>query len=154
MSKYQFNTEHWPIVSVELGESTTDAEHDEIFRRWEAIFARRERFAGITDTRRVRDVGSAKQRARVAEWTKSVGSVVARYSLGHAVVVDSALVRGALTAIGWVHRSPAPERYVGTVPAAWDYCLGNLKAAGIDVPPSVMAHRAKIAAQTVKLGAA
>ena len=154
MSKYQFSTEHWPIVVVALGETTTDDEHAAIFRRWEAVFARCERFVGITDTRHVRDVGSAKQRARIAEWTRSVEGVVAQYSLGHAVIINSALVRGALTAIGWIHRSPVPERYVGTVLEAWDYCLGNLRAAGIAVPPSVAAHRAKIAVEEVKVGAA
>src|SRR6185312_5257775 len=103
------------------------------------------KFVGITDTRRVRDVGSAGQRARVAEWARSVSGVVALYSLGHAVIVSSALVRGALTAIGWVHRSPAPERYVATAREAWDYCLGNLRVAGLAVPAHVAKHHARIA---------
>jgi hypothetical protein len=154
MIKKQFSLDHWPIVVVEMGESPTDAEHEAIFRSWEAVFARHEKFVGLTDTRRVRNVGSAKQRARIAEWARSIAEPVSRYSLGHAIIVDSALVRGALTAIGWVHRSPAPEKYVGTPLAAWDYCIGNLRAAGIEVPATAVAHRAALAAQEVKAGAA
>jgi hypothetical protein len=153
MSKYQFDTSHWPIVVVAFGARTTDEDHAAIFRCWEAVFARRERFVGISDLRGVCDVGSAKQRASIAAWMRSVEGPLTRYSLGHAAIVHSALVRGALTAVGWIHRSPVPERYVGTVLEAWDYALGNLRAAAIAVPPLVTAHRGKIAHEAAQVGA-
>ena len=137
MSKYQFNTEHWPIVAVELGETTTDEEHDEIFRRWEVVFARRERFVGITDTRRVRDIGSA-QATRAHRGVDGIGRGGRR-----ALLARSRRRRrqraGARGAHGHRVDLPVagPERYVATVPAAWDFCIANLRAAGTStcLPP-------------------
>jgi hypothetical protein len=145
MSLYLFTTEHWPIVVLTCGETTTDEEQEAMFRDWEKVFARREPYACITDTRKVCDPGTAKSRARVAEWSKSVAPEVKRYSLGHALVVNSALVRGALTAINWVHKTPVPEGSFGTMVEAWDFCLSNLSAGGIVVPAHIVAHRSSLA---------
>jgi hypothetical protein len=61
------------------------------------------------------------------------------------MVIQSALVRGALTAITWLFRSEAPQRYVGTMLEAWDYCARQLTTNGIVVPATMATYRAALA---------
>jgi hypothetical protein len=145
MSGYLFTTERWPLIVVTLAAAPTDEEHDQLFRDWEGVLARREKFAAITDLRSVRSVGGARQRARIAEWTRSVEQAVARYSLGHATVIKSALVRGALTAISWLHQSPAPQTYVATMLEGCDYCVEKLETHRVPVPETIRHYRAHLA---------
>lgn len=137
--------ETWPLVVVTLGEGLQDDENASMFSDWAGILARREKFVAITDARAVRSVGSAKQRKLTADWMRSVDDQVRRYSLGHATILSSALVRGALTALSWLHKGAAPEVHTGTMLEALDWCVGKLGEARIEIPTSVLVLRADVA---------
>src|SRR5690606_31717213 len=52
----------------------------------------------------------SKQRSRAAEWSKKTAALVRAGAAGHAVVVENAIQRGALTAILWLADYPVPIR--------------------------------------------
>src|SRR5205085_2172411 len=75
----------------------------------------------------------AKARKAVAEWLR--GKDVQEYSrtlcVGAASVLESALSRGALTALMWLWTPPMPLRACATADEGLDYCLGRLEAEGV-----------------------
>ena len=88
-------------------------------------------------------VGSPKQRATIAEWTKRIEPLVRSYSKGHAVVVDNALVRGAMTAVSWLHKTPVPEAFFTRYDEAVDWCIGQLEKSAIVVPAALRSRGTK-----------
>lgn len=144
---YRMDREAWPLVVLTLGSELTDEENTQMFADWSAVLARREKFVAITDARAVRSVGSAKQRKRTADWMRSIDDQVKRYSLGHATVISSALVRGALTALSWLHKGAAPELHAANMLDACDWCVARLRAANVEIPTSLLVLRADVARQ-------
>lgn len=137
--------ETWPLIVVTLADGLSDEDNDRMFAEWSAILGRREKFVAITDARTVRHVGSAKQRKQTADWMRSIDDQVRRYSLGHATILSNALVRGALTALSWLHKGAAPELHCATMLEACDWCVGKLSEARIEIPTSVLLFRADVA---------
>lgn len=89
--------------------------------------------ATIMDATRSRGA-TPKQRRRQAEWLKSNFAVLERTSAGTAFVIDSAIVRGVLTAILWVQPMPGPYTIVATVGEAERWAIANLSQRGLKVP--------------------
>jgi hypothetical protein len=56
----------------------------------------------------------ADVRARLAAWQKAHDAEGERTNRGIAIITDSALVRGAMTAVNWLHRPHVPTTYVAT----------------------------------------
>lgn len=77
----------------------------------------------------------AIQRKMQSDWIAEHAALLARVSLGTAFVVPSALIRGALTAIFWVHPPPHPHTVLGAFDEALDWALARLDEAGIRRPP-------------------
>lgn len=114
-----------------------------MFEQWQRLLDRRQTFIAITDTRAIQERGSPKQRALIADWTRSIAPMVSRYSKGHAVVVQNGLIRGALTAINWLHKTPVPEAYFTQLGDAVDWCIERLETEKIPVSPSLRALGSK-----------
>lgn len=142
---YRMDLETWPLVVVTLGSALEDDENARMFADWTAVLARRQKFVAITDARAVRSVGSAKQRKQTADWMRSIDDQVKRYSLGHATIISNAIVRGALTALSWLHKGAAPELHAANMLDACDWCVEKLRAGNLEVPTSVLVFRADVA---------
>ncbi|MFO0549395.1 MAG: hypothetical protein U0271_13470 [Polyangiaceae bacterium] len=136
---FQFDTGTPPLVVLTMRSPMVDADYAKMFVEWEAILSRRNTIVAITDARAIKDRGTPKQRAVIAEWTKRIEPLVRSYSRGHAVVVDNALVRGAMTAVSWLHKTPVPEAYFTRFDEAVDWCVLQLEKSNVAVPPSLRA---------------
>lgn len=90
-------------------------------------------FVTVSNMTSSRDV-SARQRQMVGEWLKKNKTSIQRYSAGGVLIVDSALLRGALTAIGWVYQAPLDMSYVKDWTEATDTALARLAKVGISEP--------------------
>jgi hypothetical protein len=77
------------VVST-LSDDLSDAELEAMFREWDAAFARQDRFVALNDMRGLQNMPSARQRARVARWTKDLQPLMVEYSLGYTNVATSA----------------------------------------------------------------
>jgi hypothetical protein len=90
-----------------------------------------------------------QERKLVLNWVTSprVQRCASELCVSAAAVVDSAMLRGALTAITWFWKPPFPMKAVATPQLGLDYCLDQLVAAGISLPASRQALFARAQAQ-------
>ena len=115
-----------------------------MFRQYEAVFARKERFASLTDARGVRKIPNVVMRAKIGAWVRTQEPLVLEFSVGHATVITNPIARGAMTAINWLHKATAPQAYFGTMLGACDWCIDKLSAGGVPLTPALEAYRASL----------
>lgn len=91
----------------------------------------------------------AHERKLILDWADSprVRRYAGELCVSAATVVDGAVLRGALTAILWFWRPPFPMKAVATPQLGLDYCLEQLLQAGVELPVSRDALRARALAQ-------
>lgn len=109
--RIQLHTDLWPIVRCILQGELTDADYEELFQSFERLWQRREQFFLIIDIRQSAN-STPRRRQLIGDWMKENRALIQRYSLGSAVIVDSAILRGALTAINWIAQPETPSDYV------------------------------------------
>jgi hypothetical protein len=102
-----------------------------MFGEFEKLFRSSRRYALIIDTVRADRVPNAMERALLTDWDVANTANTERVNVGSAVVFNSALVRGTLTAIGWVVKRNVPMVYVATVGEAAMWCAAKLDESGI-----------------------
>jgi len=100
----------WPIVGFTLRGAITDDEFERLFVEVEKYWRRGDRFLTITDTRAAANA-SARQRQRIGEWMKENQASIRQTSIGSIVILQSVIVRGALTAINWIAQPELPPEY-------------------------------------------
>jgi hypothetical protein len=149
VSKFDLSFECWPLAVATFGDAFADADYDAMFAQFDVAFARRERFVTLNDVRAQKSMPSAKHRARVAEWTRSVEPLIRQYSLGYALVVLSPIARGALTAIDWLNPPKCPQAYFAAMPAACDWCIERLRSRNLPLEPRISAYRESLAGAPV-----
>ena len=79
----------------------------------------------------------AGERKVLAEWMERDFELIRSSSLGVGFVIDSTLVRGALTAVFWLSKLPAPYRVHGTAEEALQVAIEQVEAAGLEVAPEL-----------------
>lgn len=73
-----------------------------------------------------------------AEWMAEQAELIAATSIGIGFVIDSPLVRGALTAIFWVTRSPVPYKVHPTLAEALEHAVAICKQHGLALPEEAL----------------
>lgn len=136
MSGFEFDDSLYPLVVVRTPARFHDDDFVGLFRRFEANFARRERYALLLDTTPVSHVPTATQRALISDWEKAHVADTRRWNVGTALVVTSALVRGVLTALAWAVPDETPRVHVKTEAEAAEWCTRRLDEAGVPLRPS------------------
>jgi hypothetical protein len=134
VSVIEVRADLFPLVLTFIRGKVGDRDLDAFFLEFEGIYARRASFAVLSDLREVTAVPEAPVRRRIAEWSKAQEGRTLQYHLGTAMIVRSAVVRGALTAINWLTRPITPQP-VYTDPregAAW--CLDALRRHELPIP--------------------
>lgn len=99
--------------------------------------ARSEKTAVILDTTQAPVAGSPRTRKLQADWLKEHNAGLRIACVGMAFVIQSALVRGAMTAVMWLQGMPYPHAVFGTLDQAEAYCVERLAQHGQTVPPRV-----------------
>lgn len=135
------DTGHYPILFLTIG-SKYEVEDLRAFQaEMQPIFARRQKYVLIVKTSPNSYLPDAKMRKAVVEWWKSMADDQARWNLGTAVIVASAPIRGALTALSWLFTSPTPQVFVSNADEAVTWAEKMLRQAGIEPPASASALR-------------
>lgn len=103
------DTSRWPIVVTTLvgtfDETAAEAYLADFVAR---VLDRHSPFVSIVDTRGANMAPSAKVRRRVAEWEATYGDVGVKYNRCVVYVSDSAIMRGAMTALHWLSPPRVP----------------------------------------------
>lgn len=114
----------WPRLQIRWHSEIHADEVEQLFARLDEYYARGERFGSIVDVRGART--SAATRSLMAKEASRQTPVARLYSVGTAVIVDSAVVRGALTALFWIYEPPAPVVLCGDIVEANDWLSKRL----------------------------
>ncbi len=123
----------FPLIVSVGGPVFDDTELRQMTTGFEGYFARGERYAVINYTPPNAHLPDAKMRGKIADWANDprVRTASAKHCVASAVVLHSTLMRGAMTAITWLWKPPAPQKSVATGEEAMTYCLEMLREAGI-----------------------
>lgn len=124
------DTTFWPVVRCTPRGDMTDADYQTLFREFQKLWDKGDKFFVITDTRHSSNA-SAKQRQLIGDWMKANSASIRRTSLGSVVIVESAIVRGALTAINWIAQPDLQNDYVKSWEQALELALKALEKAGL-----------------------
>jgi hypothetical protein len=111
-----FDEAAWPLLYVRFPSKPLSDEGFEYFiERYTAAVERRIRFATILDSRGLSTAMTARQRKRLTEWFEVTGELASEVHFGIAVLIGSAVVRGALRAVTWVAPIPVPVKPFGSI---------------------------------------
>lgn len=121
----------FPLVIFRLPSVVEVATVDTLEREQEQLFQRGRHFVSMVDLREVSAVPTATVRKRIGEWAKSIEGKSARYQLANALVVESTLIRAALSAVHWLAPPPVPTKVFATDAEAFAFLRSHLERAGI-----------------------
>lgn len=125
------------LITTWFGEATVKI-IDEYFDWNDARMARAratgERLVIMSDTHLI-DRPTPMVRKRIAERTKASSPDYAKATIGSVIVIENALVRGAVTALGWILPSLSESRFVASIDEGVDYCQTLLEKEGLRPPP-------------------
>jgi hypothetical protein len=124
-----------PILCFQTSGKSTKADVDTI-RPIYARAIRRGRFIALSDARYANH--EADQRRLWADWTAELNRMdTPGHSIATVILLDSALLRGALVALNWITPPRAPQHVVGTDREALEECRAIVGRHGLDVPAHV-----------------
>lgn len=117
MGRFTVDSSEWPFVRVTYVDSVDDDAFERYVQEQAALLERREPYVILFDARRS-GMPTAKQRQRMARYMKENDSALRRYCRRGAFVIESPLIRGALTAILWLQPLPFAHEVFATVEEA------------------------------------
>lgn len=131
----------WPIVvSTIFGKEHSEQDLSDAYAQWTA-FMHRGPHVLIMDMTRGTAGATAAQRARVAAWIEENEPLFkAGKQIAHVMVIDSAVIRGIVTAVFWL-RPPANPHYTArTLNEAVEIAVRCLQQANIRVNSELIAQ--------------
>jgi DNA gyrase inhibitor GyrI len=138
---YEFHEDLLPISLLSTQRTLQSSEVPGVFDHYRGLCRRGIRFVAITDLRAATEIPDARTRQRFGEEAARFAPESKRWSLGAALVLDSPVIRGALTAVEWIYRPEPPTRYFSDLPSAFDWAIQRLKAEGIPITPAIHEFR-------------
>lgn len=135
----RFDVSMWPLVLITMPPVTTPADIDYMQDCYEHVFGAATRHALIVDSTTIIRVPDATLRRQMKAFEDSRRPIIARKNIGSAIIIQSAIVRGAYTALRWISPQPAPNKAFATIEEAARWCVQAIEDDGQIVP--VAAYR-------------
>jgi hypothetical protein len=130
----------WPLVVIRYPGETDPSDWEAMFAAIARIHRKKERFYTLHDASRS-GVPSAIERAVIGRHTRTLEAESKRLLVGSCIVLESSLIRGALTAIYWIVPSIPKSTLVGTLPEGFAAAAQQMKAEGLTLSPQ---HEARL----------
>jgi hypothetical protein len=141
----RFDDQCLPIVTVVFDRSgCSDDDVENMITGFEKLLTQNISYSVLFDGGGLRAIPNAHQRRRITDWERKRAPLIRRLNVGTALVADSALVRGAITATRWLSTPIAPEAVFGDLGEAGAWCLAQLDTARVAVPPSTREFVARL----------
>ena len=134
---FEFHEDMLPISLLVTRRTLTADDVPAVYDYYRSLCRRRIRFVAVSDVRASQSMPCAKTRQRFAEEAARFATDAATWSLGAIVVVDSPLIRGAMTAIEWLYRPARPTRYFSDFNEAIAWAVDLLQARHIPLTPAI-----------------
>lgn len=144
--KIVVDTSCFPLIlhTMCAGYGRDDLEY--MFRTYDTLMHGKQRYAIVIHFPLDTAMMHAAERRLVADWWLPRRETIARMNVMFAMVLESSILRGALTALLWMVQPPNPCRVAASTAEGVDICIDALKAAGETLPTQVLGLRAKLAA--------
>jgi len=128
MFQYRFDETRWPLVIIPSpgGRDPESIDQDSFYAEFRRVTERDERTFFVHDLRGVQRM-DARRRRRFVQWAKLHSPTARKLIVGYAVLINSKLMGGVVTAVLWLMRPPCPMK-VFSNPAdaeAWLFSLDN-----------------------------
>ena len=130
----------FPILTFDVQDNPSHEALDAAFDVFRQVEKRAGKHVTLTDTTPVRSMPDAKTRRYVAEKQTAKDAAYSARSLGAVIVMNSAVVRGAVTAIGWIKPMKIRHQYVATRLEGLRVCVQWLEAERMEVPETVLKY--------------
>lgn len=118
MPTIAFETPRDGVLLVRFPRGLVDGDFDAYFARMEETMARSTRRIGVVIDTRLADNPTAAQRRRQGEWMRQHRKAIADSTAGIAFVIDSAVLRFALSSVFLVQGMPVPYHVTGQLDEA------------------------------------
>lgn len=128
------SVEAWPLVVARLPSVATDEDFRAILADFDGIYALREPFFGIVDSRPMLVAPTPVQRRMIVDWSRRRSADTEELGLGTAYVVANPVIRAALAALSFLFEQPSPSYYVGTMEEALAQAEAELGERGLPCP--------------------
>jgi hypothetical protein len=135
------DSSRFPLVVQRFRRDVSAEDVEAMIRQFELLFHGGRRYALLVYSDQNAVVMSATLRKRVSAWYRECTEQVRRINVATAVVLESPLVRGVMTAFNWLVEPVAQQRNVATVREGLLYCINALEQANLHVPLEVLALR-------------
>jgi len=109
MAEISLDVSRWPLIMVSYPKSFRDADWVHLLDRIVALMQREEDFGMINDVRDA-PVPTALQRSLIVEMYEAHIKLVQRHWKGTAIIGNSRVVVGVLTALNWLMPPPHPAK--------------------------------------------
>lgn len=141
---FELRTDFFPLIVMTTKRSLAYADARAIFAAYDPIVRRGERFVSITDVRGSKGVPDSATRAAFAEESKRFEASAQHLAVASALIVESALVRGAITAVQWISKPKIPTANFTAFPPALRWVTERAQESGLVIPSGAL-ELAKIA---------
>jgi hypothetical protein len=128
-----WNESAWPVVQITFTDATGDDHFMWVLAQFEALYARRDRYLFLIDARKATKIPSAHARHAIGKWQNDHLEDSKRWCAGGVILVSSAIVRGAVTAMNWVHQPPVKQHFPATRTEGVAWCIKTAEEAGLAV---------------------
>lgn len=115
-----------PLLRAVYGENYTEEDVHELLRAQLRMAEKKKPFVMLHDASQGRPL-TAKERTFGQEHMKKYGDRYRGYCVGSAVVVQSAVNRGVITALSWVIKFPYPMKSFAHADDAMEWLMSCLK---------------------------
>jgi hypothetical protein len=130
-----FDTEHFPLIYIGYPRPFSHDDWDAFLARFDEVLDRQEPFGWLNDAR-TSYLPNARNRAAIAAHQARRATDYRRWVKGVGTISSSALVRGIITAIEWIHPAPFPHDTFATPAEAERYVR---KKMGMSAEPLTIA---------------
>jgi hypothetical protein len=135
MASIEINKSYPPILFVTMDGVASDEEFDDYLDELDkASVYPGAHFRAVLIDARTAGRATATQRQRQAEMMKKNKNEVENGLVALGFVINNPAVRGAVTAVFWIQRMPAPFKVCATISQAVEFVCGRLKEEGLPVP--------------------
>jgi len=122
-----------PLIRVTLSGEVTDEAFTQYIRDSNAVLAAEKRYVLLYEA--IRDARvSPRSRGIQADWIKMNEDALRRLCIGAAFCFESALTRGALTAVLWMTKLPFEYTVLGNRQHATEWVHERLRNANMAIP--------------------
>ena len=133
--QYRFDYSRWPLVVVPSAGNLDPAlvNHESYYTEFDRFRLRGEPAYFLQDLRGVQRLDAARRR-RFVEFVEGNAEELREIVLGYAVLVDSKLMSGVVTAVLWLVQPPSPMKVFSNVAEAEAWLLSLQGDAGDTSP--------------------